>query len=1092
MRTTYLTLLLIMCFFAASAQEREFTDLEAILKDFTEHLEEEDYQKSLDDLLKIPVYDSIYESVALEIISLHLELENYDEALAVCDWGIRNKGEELHLFYQNRGVSYNRKGEHEKALQSNEEALKIFPERIQLKYNTAIVLKDMGKYKEAMDIYMEVIKSNPYFPSAHFELGQMALRDNETAMALMCFNTYLLVEDSYDKRHWVLRYMNEIVTTKKDSVPVGLFKDSEESFSKINLILDNYVALDKGYKTGTKYNSAVIKQNHLLFTKLAELPKSDKGFWSEFYVPIYKAMMDANLFPLQALYTLRASGNESHLKLVEKKSGDIQKFRTWLIDYLSTNWSIKKTDDPDVSEVRVFHDNNVLRRTGLYDNKKQAAVGDWKYFKDNGLMNSEGAFKAGKQDGLWKWYHIDGMLKEETTMKDDKINGVMKFFYENGNMRSEAEYTDGEENGMYKEYYENGKLMRTAKLEDGKVNGPIINYYVNGVVADSTELVNGEKTGPFRYYFNDGSLRISGSLKDGERQGTIKEYHQNGQLESEYSYNEDGKANGPYKEYFINGELSAEGEYKDGNRIGKHVSYNIDGTKYYESTYDENGKENGGRIYFDHQNRPHEEYVYSKGMIVQYRFYDTEGNVIKEAKKKGSSFEYESVYFDGTQKSAGTFNVKGGKEGLWKFYNSDGVLSSEQRFEENEQEGKQVYYHANGNVESEYEMVDGLDEGEFKRYYYDGQLRRHGRYVKGDRVGEWFDYFADGTLAEVEYYVEDKITYQREYNVDGTPNIDMYYVDDLIDHIVYYKLDGAIADTFYLIGGDGKLDYRFDNGKPQVTGSHLYGYRHGPFKYHEFDGRVSSEGNYVLGELDGEWTYWHENGQKSETVTYIYGEKNGPYKRWDWFGNLESEGVYFNGDLHGVRKSYYPNGKVESTSEYTYGYLNGKREFFSPAGELQMIRYYDHGVLTSYSYLGKDSKPVEPIKVNRLKDRLIAYFPNGTLSREYDFVNGMIQGQLNEYMSNGKKSYEGNFVDDEGEGKRITYYASGTKYEEMNFVHGTMEGMHTFYWESGKKRLELPYKLGKKHGKGVEYDKNGNPKVEYEFFNNQLIGEKKL
>ncbi|MFM1875283.1 MAG: hypothetical protein RL266_1020 [Bacteroidota bacterium] len=1092
MKAYNLTLALIISFFMATGQQRQFTDQTKILEDYSDHLAEKEYQKALDDLLKVPVYDSLYEAVALEIVSLHIELKNYEEALAVCDWGIRNKGESLNLFYQNRGAIYNKMGNPDRAIKSNEAALKIFPELIQLKYNTAIALKDKGEYAKAMKLYQEVIQSNPYFSSAHFELGQMALRDNETARAIMCFNTYLICEDSYDKRNWVLRYLNEIVTTKKDSIPKGLFEESEESFSKINLILDNYVALDKSYKTGTKHTSAVIKQNHLLFTKLAELPKDQKGFWNEFYVPLYAALMKDGMFPYHAIYTLRASGNEDHLKLVEKKAGDVQKMRDWLIDHLSKNWSIKKTDDPNLDQVRVFHDNNVLRRTGLYDNSKQAAVGNWQYFKDNGLMNSEGVFKVGKQDGLWRWYHRDGTLKEETTMKDDKVNGTMKFFFTNGKLRSEADYTDGVENGMYKEYYENGKLMRTAKLKDGKATGPLINYFANGVLADSTQMVEGDKTGPFRYYFNDGSLRITGDLKKGERQGTIKEYYQNGQLESEYSYNADGKATGSYKEYFINGSVSAEGELKDGNRIGKHVVYNLNGTKYSESNYDETGKENGGRIFFDHQNRPHEEYVYAKGLITQYKFFDTNGNVIKEAKKKGSGFEYESVHFDGTQKSAGTFNVKGGKEGLWKFYNSDGVLESEQRFSENEQQGKQTYYHANGKVESEYEIVDGKDEGEFKRYYFDGQLKRHGRFSEGQKVGEWFDYYEDGTLAEIEYYVDDKITYQIEYNVEGKPNIEMYYVDDLIEHILYYDTKGGIVDTFYFVGGDGKLDYKFENGKPQVTGNHLYGYRHGPYKYHEFDGRVSSEGNYVLGELDGAWTYAHENGQRSETATFVYGKKHGPYQRWDWFGNLESEGEYFYGDLHGIRKTYYPNGKMESASEYEYGYLNGKREFFSPAGELQMIRYYDHGVLTAYSYLGPDNKPVEPIKVNRLKDRLVAYFPNGKISREYDFVNGMIQGLLIEYMSNGKKSYEGNFIDDEGEGKRITYFASGGIYEEMNYAHGVLEGTHTFYWESGKKRLELPYKLGKKHGKGVEYDKNGTPKTEYTFFNNQLIGEKKL
>ena len=989
-----------------------------------------------------------------------------------------------HLFHLNKGYALLNSGDYESAIEANKKGLAIYPHYLDFTYNIGIVHRDQGNYPEEMEIMQKVLDESPFYKSAHFELAMLSLRENSTARALMCLNIHMMLQEDVDKGNNVLSLMEHLATSKKDSVPKGLFADSQEDFSRVDLILDNGIALQKGYDIGFKESLATFRQNHALFTGLTDGQHTEGGFWSELYVPFFKALMDDGQFSNYCYFLLQFSASESHKKMAAKKLSDIQEFNAWRNNYVQEHWLLHEENGQ--SRLRTFHENSVMDGIGPFDMKSRNTTGDWLYYGENGRLSAEGGFSEGKRDGRWVWFDVEtGSKTTEADFSMGDANGEIVYYHLNGKRKTIDHYKNRELDGRSESFGYNGKRTMVKDYEKQLMSGVEMNYYVNGDLADSSGWKEGKMEGRYLSYYPNGARKLEGNAKNGKSHGEVIGYYANGQVESVYIY-ENGLFDGPGKQYHANGALAYEGEYKNGNRIGVHTSYRLDGSKENEAVYDENGKENGQNIEYDYEGRPRVVLDYTKGNIVAYSFLDEEGKEVRKAKKKGSSFEYKGLNFNGTEQSEGIYDFKGGKQGEWKFYDEDGILKSVVNFKDNVADGRQQYFHTSGKLEYDYEMKEGKFVGEHRRYYSDGSLRRHGMSVDGDSEGAWYTYFIDGGLARIDYYMHDELLYYQDYDVDGGISSESYYEDSRLIKGVNYDADGGVVGTFKMDYGNGPLEFVHVNGQKKVDGHLVEGLNDGPYRYYEANGQVNAEGEYQMDQKQGTWSYYHENGQLQKKEVYNYGDLNGDYQAYDWFGVLEVEGQFELGDRSGEWK-FYENGDLTATSTYVNGQLHGERRFMAPSGDLQMVRYYDHDRLTSYSYEGADGKLVEPIPINVKKDELVSYFPNGNKAREYKMTNGEITGDLIEYMPDGSVSYLGPKIGERQHGIQKFYYVSGQVNTEYNYENGLLEGMSTTYWPNGKKRLEIPYRLGNKHGEGTEYKEDGSVLKRYTFFNGILI-----
>ena len=89
--------------------------------------------------------------------------------------------------------------------------------------------------------------------------------------------------------------MNQYEHKVDNAEPQGFkFSESGDDFSDIDLLINNYAALSSKYKVPSKVDLPLIKQFYLMMTKL-EYDKNDKGFFMQYYVPIYKKILQRKI-----------------------------------------------------------------------------------------------------------------------------------------------------------------------------------------------------------------------------------------------------------------------------------------------------------------------------------------------------------------------------------------------------------------------------------------------------------------------------------------------------------------------------------------------------------------------------------------------------------------------------------------------------------------------------------------------------------------------------------------------------------------------------------------------------------------------------
>jgi antitoxin component YwqK of YwqJK toxin-antitoxin module len=1079
---------------ALLAQRQMFTESKDLFARAKTFEEQKDYALAERELAKIPFYDSTYEDALWNRMNLLNRSKDFDRALKLATEGVDLDGNMVVQFEIGRISAYSGKGDYDQAIGAAQEASFRHPASYTFHMLKATNQRLKGDRKAALVTLTHALELNPSMVSAHIELGLLALSENETARFMMSMLTVLFINDDPAQNNRVLALLNNVLTSKKDSVPQGIFEGSDEDYSRLNLMLDNYVAMDDKYKTGVKVDQAVLRHTHLLLTQLEKLPQGGSGPWATICVPFLRRIWNESRYDATAHFLLSFSGNEAHKAAVAKKSADIAEFKKVLHklvnEVLATRQGACGTGLVEVSEYS--RSGGLTARTCL--NKATGKYeGDLIEYNKNGQITSKGKLAGGEKMGQWVFYHDNGKVKLEAEILHDKGNGLMKRYHSNGNLSTKGELKGGDRTGTFEEYHPNGKLSLKANYTDNEIDGLKFEYYPSGVLSDSVNFINGLAEGRFSLFHTNGKPRKVGTLAKGKFNGSVTEYYMNGVKQGEFRY-VDGELEGEVLEYAENGTLNYKGLFAKGKKIGKHTRMRDDGSLDWESEYDESGRHNGTRIIYDYEGRKHEMYDYDKDMIVGYRFFDNQGRVVIEGKKKGGGFEYRSIYFNGSPSSTGLYTAKGGKEGRWETKAVEGgFIESVNNYEDNKQSGNQKYYHFNGKVKLDYGAKDDEKDGEYREYYSNGTLKRHFRATGGTLYGEEFFYEADGKLDQINYHAGGYRQWEVHYGCDSMIQYKFRFTDGLMDSIIQYGPKGNVIYSTHLTGGDGTIQYRYADGSKWNERTYVNGSLHGKTTTWGIDGKVLNEDQYFEDELTGPRTYRRFNGNIIEETSYDQqGRKHGNRKVYDLFGALAIDENYINGQIEGVSKSFHSNGKVDHYSEYKNGDFHGKREFYSFDGQLMMVRYYDHGLLVSYSYNGPDGKLVQPKQINLAKDTLRSYYTNGKLARQYAIINGNIDGELIEYYPDGKVAYKATYKDGEEQGVATEFFPNGKMMSEKAYQHGEYHGRQVHYWDTGTPRLQYFARYGIEHGTWTEYDRNGKAVREFELWNGTPVSSKKL
>lgn len=104
------------------------------------------------------------------------------------------------------------------------------------------------------------------------------------------------------------------------------------------------------------------------------------------------------------------------------------------------------------------------------------------------------------------------------------------------------------------------------------------------------------------------------------------------------------------------------------------------------------------------------------------------------------------------------------KEGVWKYYNKQGVLARELNYKNNKPHGEEKYFNTkNNSVMLLYTYYGGILEGKYFIKYGNGQLWEEGIYKNGVQEGEWKMWDRDGKLIRRRIFNNGTLALQEDF-----------------------------------------------------------------------------------------------------------------------------------------------------------------------------------------------------------------------------------------------------------------------------------------------------------------------------------------
>lgn len=1043
------------------------------------------YKAAIAEYLKVPPSDTSYATVLHELILSYYNDSNYVEAERYANIALRLYPHKNTQWYSTLADIYDDTKRVDLALKAYDTIIKQNPYDYLVYFNKGITQYRLQRYDEALTNFQRCVVLNPYYASAHYYLGQLCLLKGNLVQAMMSLSTDLLVRPGnryQSKTISQLSAISEMNTTANEFLQK--YKPGrEDNFDEIQEILISKIALDKKYRLKASLEDPIVRQLQVLMEKI-EYNANDKGFWMQYYVPLFKKLWEEEKFEPLVFFMFSEVDIKSVKEYNKKEKKKIEAFSTSATDYL-----------------------NVIRESQeLAFNKREKAVP--RYYINNDKVSGKGAYGKNTKNeivvtGPWEFYYSNGQLKSKGSFDEEgKLSGEWTYYYENGELKEISNFLKGKSNGSSKVWNDNGLLYSTGNYADDEPEGQRTTYFYSGRLSSIVNFKAGKKEGEAKYYNIAGYLKTVTSYKNDLQEGLETVYHENGKVESVLNYAKD-LALGDYKEYYDNGKLKLEGAYEENKKTGVWKSYYDDGKKETEENYLKgelegewvsyyaNGKTETKKAYrkgeidgkkedFDDDGILFCESIFEKGRLKDIKFLDKKGAIISNTTSRKGNADIAFYDANGIKQSQGYYSKDGLAEGKFLYYYNNSEVSAEVFYANGFKEGKKISYYANKKIRQEASYKADKADGYFVDYYNNGQIAEEGWYVDNQRQGTFIFYDLLGKITSKVYYLNDQIHGIGEYySPDGRLDYKQYYDNSWFNKIEQFDSSGNnILIESELKKGTGKVRFNHFNGKPYFESNYKYYTLNGAYTVTNGDGSKKSLNYYTNGKMDSNYIAWHPNGKIHVEGKYDNGKKTGLWKYYYTDGKLYETENYVDGLLNGTDIQYDEQGAIDNERFYKDGEIEGSLKYYGDNKQLAIVFYYKAGVLKGYSYEDKSGKLLPMIPLIKGAGTVESFYRNGTKSYHLVFNEGIGDGERIFYYTNGKVQMTGMRINGLDNGTHKTYYPSGKIMKEENYYYGERHGNFKNYNENGTLISDINYYLGNLHGE-CKYYSTGKPALTY-------------
>ncbi len=1043
----------------------------------------ESYRDAIQKLENIDENDSIFSNACNLRTNIFLAQEEYDELISYCDSLEGHFNIRAHVLINARGLGLLRSEKYTEAVQNYLVGIEDFPASSLFSYNLGLAYKGLEQYGNTLDALEKAIILNPYYAAPHKILAEIAYREHKITQAVLAWDTYLMLSPTAGNSLDVLVELNNAVSEKNTSEAIDLqLSEDDEGFEDIDLIVTNFAALSKDYKVDNKILVPLVKQNHVIFSRLSDF--SGKGdFWEEKYVAFYKALVEAGQFNNFIYRIMLSSRSEKHQKVISKHSREQDAFLEWAADELLEVMGKNNTKFWGKPVDRFWYaGDGSLSYIGKAD-EQQKSFGEHTFFYSSGRILSRGYFTDDQRDKDWTWFYEDGSPDSEGTYSNGTLSGPYTEYYPTGIIKERAVYENDVYEGIVEQYNEFGALVDKSAYTEGKLHGKAFTYYAGGENYPKYDLnyEMNQLDSIAKESYPTGELLMEMEFDNGT---SLSEegYYRNGNISYKYTIAE-GQPHGPFTRYYEDGTLQTKGAFSEGSRTGKWEYFYPDGVRSSTESYDEKGRLEGVYEEFSRTGEPYLEFTYSRDDLVAYRFYDSTGAIIVEQEKQNKKFDYQGFHPNGEVKAEGVYRIEGGKEGDWRYYAMYGNLASKEVYADGLLNGPYEEFFSNGFLSTRGMMQDDDYDGYYQSYYADGTLEMQGYYKDGKMERVWLMYYPNGTLQRKMFLKNGNYHgFQYSYSVEGKLADKSFILNDNRHYTVYYDATGKIMDTVSYLSGETKK-YYYKNGNIRLEQEVLYGMVHGRSTWYHNNGKIETEGEYFLNERQGPWKWYYDQGKISVSANYFEDELDGEYLRYHSNGKLAQHQFYDQGLATGLHISFSESGDTTFKGAYIRGASHGPHYYYSDKGELQLVRYYEYDALVGYSYPDENGSLVAMIPVMKGTAEITGYYANGAVSRKIDFAGGDFHGNYLKYFSNGNLEEESHYIAGIQYGEQKSYYEDGTPRLTCSYLNDELHGSYRKYHPNGTLSEEAEFVCGEPVGAYRYFDASGKLIKKLEYFN---------
>lgn len=151
-----------------------------------------------------------------------------------------------------------------------------------------------------------------------------------------------------------------------------------------------------------------------------------------------------------------------------------------------------------------FYPDGQKRYEGRFKDDK--CQGTFTYYDEKGHLKATNTFDKSGTKALNKTYAPNGTIIATGYYINQKKEGEWRFFTEDGKLNTVEEYKNGLAQGPSKTYYETGILMSERQYENDVMEGPAKNYYPSGALKEEGQFHNDKKSGLWKTYNEDGDV----------------------------------------------------------------------------------------------------------------------------------------------------------------------------------------------------------------------------------------------------------------------------------------------------------------------------------------------------------------------------------------------------------------------------------------------------------------------------------------------------------------------------------------------------------------------------------------------------------